>query len=65
MFCGANRAGYVIYDHKGVYTLVSPGFKTMSFPGRVVASSGIWRVMIADLRDWLAHTTEAESRGQR
>jgi len=65
LFREAHRAGYVIYCHRGTYTLVSPGFKTMSFLGRVVASSGIWRRMIRDLRDWLEHTTKAESGMQR
>lgn len=66
MFCEANRNGYVVYHHGGMYTLVSPGLEeTFNFPGRVVASSGIWRTMIADLRRWLAHTAEAEPGGRR
>lgn len=60
MFCGANRAGYVIYDHNGMYTLVAPdSHTTMIFLGRVVASSAIWRHVIAELRDWLKHTAES------
>jgi len=43
IFRQANRAGYVIFRHEGVYTLVSPdGLKTMPFLGRVVPSSAIW-----------------------
>lgn len=34
IFREANRREYVIYLHKGVYTLVSPGLHTMSFLGR-------------------------------
>jgi hypothetical protein len=64
IFREANRAGYVIFRHDGVYTLVSPGFKTMEFLGRVVASSGIWRLMVTDLREWLAQTMKDESEGQ-
>jgi hypothetical protein len=64
MFREANRAGYVIYRHKDVYTLVSPDLKTMDFLGRVVTSSGIWRLMVAELRDWLARTTKDEPEGQ-
>lgn len=64
MFRDANRAGYVIYSHRGVYTLVSPSLKTMDFLGRVVQSSGIWRLMVTDLRRWLAQTMEDEPEGQ-
>jgi hypothetical protein len=64
IFREANRAGYVIYRHKGVYTLVSPGLKTMDFLGRVVPSSGIWRLLVTDLRNWLAHTMKDEPEGQ-
>jgi hypothetical protein len=64
IFREANRAGYVIFRHGGVYTLVSPGLKTMEFLGRVVASSEIWRLMVTDLQDWLAQTMRDESEGQ-
>jgi hypothetical protein len=64
IFREANRREYVIYLHKGVYTLVSPGLKTMPFLGRVVPSSAIWRHMVGDLRAWLEHTMEDESEGQ-
>ena len=54
----ANRDEYVIWFHEGVYTLVSPdGTKDFQFLGRVVASSGVWRHMISELRDWLEQTS--------
>jgi hypothetical protein len=64
IFRDANQAQYVIFRHEGVYTLVSPGLKDMQFPGRVVASSGIWRHMVNELRDWLVQTMKDESEGQ-
>ena len=73
LFLQANRNGYIIcqvgndvYQHDDkVYTLISPdGTKALEFLGRVVASSGIWRYMVNDLRDWLAQTKdEAEGHG--
>jgi hypothetical protein len=64
LFRQANRAGYVVFRHEGVYTLVSPGLEDMQFLGRVVSSSAIWRLMIADLRNWLERTRgEAEGQG--
>ncbi len=57
MFLEANRDGYVIFRLGGVYTLVSPdNEKQMQFLGRVVASSGVWRHMVSELRDWLDQT---------
>jgi hypothetical protein len=65
MFRQANRDGFVIYRHEGVYTLVSPdGLKTMPFLGRVVPSSAIWRQMVGELRSWLDQTKNDESEGQ-
>lgn len=65
MFRDANQAGYVIYRRGSVYTLVSPDLQdTMSFLGRVVTSTGIWRRMITDLRDWLERTRTDEAKGQ-
>jgi len=64
MFRDANQAGYVIFRIENVYTLVSPDNKTMNFLGRVVASSGIWRLMVRDLQGWLAQTMKDESEGQ-
>jgi hypothetical protein len=64
LFRQANRAGYVVFRHEGVYTLVSPGLEDMQFLGRVVSSPAIWRLMIADLRNWLERTRgEAEGQG--
>jgi hypothetical protein len=66
IFRGADRAGYVIYQHKGVYTLVSPDVtEDFQFLGRVVSSSAAWRLMINDLRRWLARTAKDEAEGQR
>jgi len=49
----------VIWFHEGVYTLVSPhGTKDFQLLGRVVASSGVWRHMISELRDWLEQTSK-------
>jgi len=65
LFRQANRDDYVIWRHEGVYTLVSPdATKDMQFLGRVVASSGIWRLMVNELRDWLAQTAKDEAEGQ-
>lgn len=59
LFRQANRDEYVIWFHEGVYTLVSPdGTKDFQFLGRVVASSGVWRHMISELRDWLEQTSK-------
>ena len=67
LFLQANRDGYIIcqigndvYQHEDkVYTLISPdGTKDYQFLGRVVASSAIWRLMVNDLRDWLAQTAK-------
>ena len=65
LFRQADRDGYVIYCHGGVYTLVSPG-ATEDFHvlGRVVASSGIWRLQVNDLREWLAQTANDGAEGQ-
>jgi hypothetical protein len=65
MFRQANRDGYVLYRHEGVYTLVSPdATEDFQFLGRVVASSGAWRHMISELRDWLERTAKDEAEGQ-
>jgi len=64
IFREANRAGYVIFRHGDVYTLVSPGMKEMQFLGRVVSSSAIWRHMVSELRDWLEQTMKDEPEGQ-
>ncbi len=65
MFREANRAGYVIYHHKGIYTVVSPGSEEdFQFLGRVVGSSAIWRHMVSELRDWLERTAQDETEGQ-
>jgi hypothetical protein len=65
IFREADRAGYVIYQHKGVYTLVSPDVtEDFQFLGRVVSSSAGWRLMITDLRNWLARTARDEVEGQ-
>jgi hypothetical protein len=59
MFLQANRDGYVIFRLGNVYTLVSPdNEKQMQFLGRVVASSGIWRHLVNELRDWLEQTKD-------
>lgn len=65
IFLGANRASYVIHFLEGTYTLVSPdATEDFQFLGRVVASSGVWRHMVSELRDWLEQTAnEAEGRG--
>jgi hypothetical protein len=65
IFREANQAGYVIYRHEGIYTLVSPdAMKDYQFLGRVVASSAAWRHMVGDLKNWLAQTAEGEAEGQ-
>ncbi len=65
MFREANQAGYVIFRHEGVYTLVSPGLEEdMQFLGRVVPSSTAWRHMVAELRAWLERTMRDASEGQ-
>ena len=64
MFPEANRAGYVIFRHGDVYTLVSPGMKEMQFLGSVVSSSAIWRHMVSELRDWLEQTMKDEPEGE-
>ena len=57
-FRQAIRDEYVIWFHEGVFTLVSPDrIKDFQFLGRVVASSGVWRHMISELRDWLEQTS--------
>jgi hypothetical protein len=59
MFLQANRDRYVIFRLVSVYTLVSPdNEKQMQFLGRVVASSGIWRHLVNELRDWLEQTKD-------
>jgi len=65
MFREANQAGYVIFRHEGVYTLVSPGLEEdMQFLWRVVPSSAVWRHMVAELRAWLERTMRDTSEGQ-
>lgn len=64
IFREADQAGYVIYRIRGIYTLVSPDLQTMSFPERVVPSSGIWRHMVAELQGWLAQTMRDAAEGQ-
>ncbi len=65
MFREADRAGYVITRQGGVYMLVSPdATKDFYVLARVVASSGIWRLQVNDLRDWLAQTKNDDSEGQ-
>jgi hypothetical protein len=65
IFREADRAGYVIYQHKGVYTLVSPDVtEDFQLLGRVVPSSAVWRLMINDLRRWLARTARDAVEGQ-
>lgn len=55
----------MIWQHKGVYTLVSPDvMEDFQFLGRVVSSSLAWRLMIMDLRHWLARTARDEAEGQ-
>jgi len=61
MFLQANRDGYTIFRLVGVYTLVSPdNEKQFEFLGRVVASSGVWRHLVNELRDWLEQTMKDE-----
>jgi hypothetical protein len=61
MFRQANRDGFVIYKHKGVYTLTSPdNTKDYQFLGRIVASSGIWRLVVRDLQNWITRTMRDE-----
>jgi hypothetical protein len=56
---------HLIWRHEGIYTLVSPdGTEDYQFLGRVVASSGIWRLMVNDLQGWLARTAKDEAEGQ-
>jgi predicted DNA-binding transcriptional regulator AlpA len=64
MFREAHHAGYVIFCLERIYTLMSPSAKTMSFPRRVMPSSGVRRHMLAELRGWLAQTMKDESEGQ-
>jgi len=55
----------VIWFHGGVYTLVSPdGMKDFQFLGRVVASCGVWRHMVSELRDWLEQAAKDGAEGQ-
>jgi hypothetical protein len=59
MFRGANRRDYVIILLPGdtMYTLVSPdGNERYWFPSQIKPSSGVWQVMIYDLRAWLEQT---------
>ena len=64
IFLQANRAGYVIYFYEGIYTLVSPdATEDFQFLGRMVASSGVWRHLVSELRDWLEQTA-SEAEGQ-
>jgi hypothetical protein len=65
MFLQANRDGYTIICLEDVYTLVSPdNEQQFEFLGRVVASSGIWRHLISELRDWLGQTMKDEPEGR-
>jgi hypothetical protein len=60
-----NRDGYTIICLEDVYTLVSPdNEQQFEFLGRVEASSGIWRHLISELRDWLGQTMKDEPEGQ-
>ncbi len=65
MFLQANRDGYTIVFLEGVYTLVSPdNEQQFEFLGRVVASTGIWRHMVNELRVWLEQTAKGEPEGR-
>jgi len=65
MFREANQAGYVIFRHEGVYTLLSPDLEEdLQFLRRVVPSSVVWRHMVAELRAWLERTMRDASEGQ-